>query len=416
MCPSVLNEPAIAAPAARPTFEPVSVEPIRLLLWAPNGAGLHYSGPGMSAYRLLSKRVPADCLDVTLAHGSPDQQIYPLFSDQALIAPVRSSPLSQIAFIWQGRRWLSEQGHRFDVFYGLQAFDFTVSPAMHAARMGLPAIVKVVQNHADLADRTGWRSLLGRAKSRRRQMALLSGIVSISDAITAELLSYGTPERKIARIPNGVDTDQFRPAADEESRKAARRHLGWADELTLLFVGAVVPRKRPHLLIEAIGALKSRGMRLHLVLAGPIKDTAYGMAMQKLATDLNVADQVTWQGFLDDTASAYQGADIFALPSANEGMPNALLEAIASGLPAVVTPIPGSTDLVCDGVEAIYVMPDAASLTDALATYIRSASLRQEHGRAARARALAMFSARHILERHMGLYRRVMNGQDAAEF
>lgn len=412
---SVLNEPVTAAPAARPTLEPLSPNPTRLLLWAPNGAGLHYSGPGMSAYRLLSKRLPADRLDVTLAHGSPDQQSYPIFSSQSLIAPVRSAPLSQIEFIWQGRRWLSEQLHRFDIFYGLQAFDFTVSPAIYAVRNGLPAIVKVVQNQADLADRSGWRSLLGRAKSRRRQMALLSGIVSISDAITAELLGYGIPERKIARIPNGVDTDQFRPAADEDSRKAVRRQLGWADELTLLFVGAVVPRKRPHLLIEAIGALKSRGMRLHLVLAGPIKDATYGAAMQNLARDLNVADQVSWQGFVDDTASAYQGADIFSLPSANEGMPNALLEAIASGLPAVVTPIPGSTDLVRDGIEAIYVTPDAASLTDALASYIRSASLRQEHGHAARARALALFSARHVLERHLGLYRRVMAGKDAAE-
>ena len=137
--------------------------------------------------------------------------------------------------------------------------------------------------------------------------------------------------------------------------------------------------------------------------------------MRTLAQDLGVGRQVIWAGFVDDMAEIYRAADIFALLSSNEGMPNAILEAMASGLPSVVTPIPGTTDLVRHGEEAITVEPTSSSVTDALTEYLRSPALRRQHGEAARARALSHFSARAVLERHMKLYQRVMMGQDAAE-
>jgi glycosyltransferase involved in cell wall biosynthesis len=369
----------------------------------------------MSAFRLLSKLTPADPLNVTLAHGCRDQQSYPLFAAQKFISPVNGSIPSQAAFIWQGCRWLSQHRKSFDVFYGLQAFDFTVSPAKRAHDLGMPAIVKVVQHNSDLADRPGWRALLNRAKIRRDRISQLSAVVAISDAIAEELAGYGVPEQKIARIPNGVDTDHFHPVSNSAARSTLRRELGWADENTILFVGAITPRKRPHLLIEAAGKLKSRGSFANLVFAGPIKDSAYGDAMRAMADELGVQKQVRWIGFVDDTMPLYQAADVFVLTSSNEGMPNALLEAMACGLPSVVTPIPGTADLVRDGEEALFVTPTASSVADALAQYIQSTSLREAHGSAARNRAVSKFSARRVLDRHIGLYERVLAGKDAAE-
>lgn len=387
----------------------------RLLLWAPNGAGLHYNGPGMSAFRLLSKLQPSDGLDVTLAHGFAAQEENQVFSAQELVAPINGSSLSQVHFIWRGRSWLSCQRGRFDVFYGLQAFDFTVLPAETAQSIGIPAIVKIVQHNSDLADKGGWRSWLGRAKTRREKVARLSGIVAISDAIREELASYRIPERKIACIPNGVDTDRFRPPATAAERRLARAELGLPDDMTILFVGAIVPRKRPHLLVQALGALRSAGIEAHLILAGPVKDERYGDAIRTSARELGIDHQVTWTGFVRNTDSLYRAADVFALLSLNEGMPNALLEAMASGLPSVITPIPGSVDLVRDGEECVFTDGTLPSLAGALSQYIRSPQLAAAHGAAARARALARFSARSILERHIALYRRVAAGGDAAE-
>src|SRR5688572_13998522 len=231
--------------------------PMRLLLWAPNGAGQHYNGPGMSAHRLLSKLTPEDQLDVALAHGFRGQTADGLFSAHHLVSPVNASVASQAMFIWRSRPWPERQKDAFDVFYGLQAFDFTVAPALDAQRMGKPAIVKVVQHNSDLASKTGWRRLLARANVRRKILGRLSGVVAISDAIFEELIGYGVPERKIARIPNGVDTDRFQPRKGCAESKATWKDLGWKDEPTILFVGVISPRKRPHLLVEALGLLKS---------------------------------------------------------------------------------------------------------------------------------------------------------------
>jgi len=387
----------------------------RLLLWAPNGAGNHYSGPGMSAFRLLSKLQPTDGLDVTLAHGFAGQDSCSTFSTQELVAPMNGSTLSQLDFIWRGRRWLSRQRGRFDVFYGLQAFDFTVLPAETAEKIGIPAIVKVVQHRSDLADKSGWRSLLGRAKARREKVARLSGIVAISDAIREELMSYQVPDRKIACIPNGVDTDQFRPPANAAERDDARAQLGLPAEITILFAGAILPRKQPHLLVQALGQLKSAGIPAHLILAGPVKDRRYGDAIKSTAQELGVEHQVSWTGFVREMGPLYRAADVFALPSSNEGMPNALLEAMASGLPSVITPIPGSVDLVRDGEEGLFTDGTLLSVTAALSQYARSSGLLAAHGAAARARAVSHFSARSILRRHIELYRRVSAGGDAAE-
>jgi glycosyltransferase involved in cell wall biosynthesis len=366
----------------------------------------------MSAFRLLSKLQPADGLDVTLAHGFAAQEISRTFSAQEFVAPINGSALSQIDFIWRGRRWLSRQRGRFDVFYGLQAFDYTVLPAETAESIGIPAIVKVVQHHADLADKSGWRSLLGRAKARREKVARLSGIVAISDAIRQELISYRVPERKIACIPNGVDTDRFRPPATPMEHDRARAELGLPDETVILFVGAILPRKRPHLLVQALGELRSAGIDAHLILAGPIKDGRYADAIKSSAQELGIDHQVTWTGFVRDTELLYKAADIFALPSSNEGMPNALLEAMASGLPSVITPIPGSIDLVRDDEEGIVTDGTLPSVASALSRYIHSPQLLAAHGAAARARALSRFSARSVLERHIAL---LSAGGDAAE-
>ena len=243
--------------------------PIRLLLWAPNGVGLHYNGPGMNAYRLLSNLTPADPLTVSLAHGYPSQSTSDVFAKQHFVAPVNGSIASQAAFIWHGCRWLSRQRGQFDVFYGLQAFDFTVLPAETAreARHSGNRQGRAAQSRSCRQSRMALP--VSTSEGRREKVTHLSGIVAISDAIRQELISYGIPDRKIAHIPNGVDTDQFRPPATFAERETLRRQLGWPDETIVLFVGAMTRRKRPHLLIEALGELKARGVRAHLVLAGP---------------------------------------------------------------------------------------------------------------------------------------------------
>jgi glycosyltransferase involved in cell wall biosynthesis len=404
-----------SAPTAPPAVAgDTSERAVRVLLWSIAGAGLKYGGPGMTAYRMYAL-ADRSRLTVRLAHARADQGDEAPFASQHRVGSISGGMRSQMRFIRSARRWLDAHADEFDVFHGLQGFEITVRPAAYAERLGKPAVVKLAQHRHDLTDKGGLKTLLGVERRRRRLIATLSGVIAISGAIADELREIGVPESKIARIPNGVDTDQFRPAADAAERSAARAAAGWPDRPTIVFTGAVIPRKRPHLLVPGLAEAVRRGVDAQLALVGPETDAAYSAQIRDRAEQLGVSDRVLWTGFVPTVAPLLRGADVFALPSANEGMPNALLEAMASGLPAVVTRISGTTDLVDDGVHGRLVEPEEPSVSAALADLLADESSRHDAGRAARQRVEDGYSARAVLAAHERLFRRIMAGGPAAE-
>lgn len=188
---------------------------------------------------------------------------------------------------------------------------------------------------------------------------------------------WGIP---VAVLPNGVDTAFFHPPQGPRSQRP----------VTLLFVGRLsVQKGLPHLL-QALAGLEGGSCppwRLEIVGDGPL---APQLQRQALAPEL--AGRVTFHGWLPRArvAQVYRQADIFVLPSLDEGMPNVLLEAMASGLPSLVTQVPGSSELVRPEREGLLVPPaDVAALGQACARLLADAPLRQRLGAAARQAAQA---------------------------
>ncbi|MGH8643099.1 MAG: glycosyltransferase family 4 protein [Gammaproteobacteria bacterium] len=387
--------------------------PIKVLLWSPKGAGQHYGGPGTAAYRLYSK-ADQGRFRLTLAHGYSDQEDYPLFEKQQLIrvlSPI--NPWTQLRFVRLGAKWIKTNARNFDVFHGLQGFEMTVTPALQAQRLGLPAVVKLAAYRSDLADKDGLRNLLGLPRRRRARIQQLSGIIAISQLVAQELLEYGIPESKIARIPNGVDVERFYPV-DRQQRRALRDALGWGDFPTVLFVGGITPRKSPLVLVETLRLLHKRNLDCQLVFVGPEHDHSYTAMIKTRIKELSSGRHVKWVGFTTDIARMYQAADIYALPSSSEGMPNALLEAMACGLACIGTPISGTNDLITDGVNGRLVAADPSEMVIAIDDYLSSAELPKQHGRAARQTILDRYSAQAVLAAHEALFRRIMSGAVAA--
>ena len=108
----------------------------------------------------------------------------------------------------------------------------------------------------------------------------------MSGAIHDEMVSYGIPEDRVARIPMAVDTDRFRPLDDADAKTALRRDLGLADRPTIVFSGSIGRRKRPHLLVEALGRAHAQGLDGQVVLAGPAKDETYAEEIRARARAL----------------------------------------------------------------------------------------------------------------------------------
>lgn len=385
----------------------------RVLLWSPLGAGEHYHGPGAFMYRLY-RSAPSGAVQLELAHAYAEQPDLPLFAAQHRMRPAPNGAMGLAGYLLRSRQWLHSNAHRFEVMHAIAGFHASVSPAFYAQQLGLPAVLFVAAHNIEFTDKGGLRGLLNLAGKRRQMVKQLSAIVAMSRAIQDELLAFGVSERRIARIPMGIDVSRFRPARDEAERAALRAELGLLDLPTLLFVGGVTPRKRPHLLVEALGQLKRAGSDCQLLVAGPEHDKPYSESIRQRATELGVANRIRWLGHVTAVEKTYRASDFYALPSSNEGMPAALVEAMASSLPAIVTRISGCEDLVEHGASGFFVEPEVDPIVEALSFYLRDPAQRAAHGERGRARVVKTCSNETVLQAHLSLFAAVQDGIDPA--
>lgn len=357
----------------------------------------------MSAYRMYRSGLPSH-FDVDLVHGSVNQKKEPLFGQQFAL-PIARGNIGQLRFQLAAAKLVPRIASRYHVFHGLQGFDVTVLPAVLAEKHGLPAVVKLAAHRSDLAAKGGLRGLLRRPRRRQRLIIdRISAVIAISTAIRDELRTYGIPERKISLIPNGVDTAVFRPCQNVHERTSVRKWLGWRDRPTILFVGGINRRKRPHLIAQAMLQMGARVRDVQLVLAGPVDDPPYLGEIRRAFSEARRREDLIQYPFTPDIAPLYRAADLFCLPSANEGMPNALLEAMASGVPCVVTDISGSSDLVTDGVTGRLTPPDPAVLASILYELITIPSAGASLAAAASQLISEKYSAYAVLNMHHELF------------
>jgi glycosyltransferase involved in cell wall biosynthesis len=178
-----------------------------------------------------------------------------------------------------------------------------------------------------------------------------------------DLAARFAPNLTIPVIPNGVDGTFFRPSANPLVPP------GPENPVRLLFVGRLVHQKGLDLLFKALARLR---VPFYLQLVG---DGDQRAALEKEAAAFSEPSRVEFLGWQDRAtiAELYRNAHLFVFPSRDEGMPNVVLEAMASGLPVLATAIPGSRDLVRDGVNGRIVPADnAAALGEALEDLLAS--------------------------------------------
>ena len=170
-------------------------------------------------------------------------------------------------------------------------------------------------------------------------------------------------------VPNGVDTVRFQ--RDPEVRRRMRAHLKIADgDFAWLMVGRFQPVKDHYTMLRAFVTVLAHRPNSQLLLAG---DGPFEKEMSELAQALGIGASVRFLGYRADIAELMNAADAFVLSSMFEAMPLVLLEAGASGLPAVATDVGGNADVIEDGVTGLLCPPgDPDSLAH---TMIRLAAL-----------------------------------------
>jgi glycosyltransferase involved in cell wall biosynthesis len=215
-------------------------------------------------------------------------------------------------------------------------------------------------------------------------------VVGVSGALLDEARRLaGHSLHASAVVPNGIELDRFRPVRSAAERATIRGSLGLADdELVVLCVGDLLHRKGWLELLEALEGLSTASGRLKLMAVAASSVDELDLLAEAARRAPRLAVQLARGVDRDRLADLYRAADVFCLPSHWEGLANALLEAMATGLACVTTAVAGHPEVVTTEVDGILIPPrDVAALGGALERLLGSATLREALGRNARSRA-----------------------------
>ncbi len=212
-----------------------------------------------------------------------------------------------------------------------------------------------------------------------------TGLIAVSHSLRRFAIEHGVAPGKIRVIHNAVDPGLFCPG----DRRVARERIGIAPEVPLILsVGHLIPRKRHHILIEAFARLLREIPNAHLSIIGSATpDAAYAASLKERIAALGIGSNVTLAGNLApiDVVTWLRAADVFGLATAREGCCNAVLEALAVGVPVVTTPVGDNAEFVAASRNGhLFAVDDVAAMASALS----SSLTRGQWDREAIARAL----------------------------
>lgn len=376
----------------------------------------HYSGSAIQARNLsLHLQTRGVKLFVVSANltGSPKSEI--VDGIQVLRLPTLKYPPLQVpSFMLSLALLLFCRRDQYDVIHAHGTLQHTVA-SLVARLLGKRTLLKVAMAGSDIDfERQG--RLWGRAN--RYLVSRFDGFIATSRVIQDEFRRHEFANGRVHLMPNGVDTDTYRPCATRREKSELRASLGLPDKPTVCFVGIINGRKNVDLALRAWKEVRRQKIDAQLILVGPLPERGdagarrYYEDLLRYVADEGLQDFVIFTGFQPAVASYLRASDIFLFPSKQEGMPNALLEAMASALPSVASKISGTEDLIEQGSNGyMFPLEDEAAYAHALIELLRSPELTQRVGEQARSFVERSYSLRALSAHYEQLYRDLIDAR-----
>ena len=309
-----------------------------------------------------------------------------------------------VAFLFVALLSLIRVRGRYDLIHAHGLSSVAPAAVIAGTFLGKPV---VAQAHGP--GTTGDVSTLGRSwlrSLRRRLLMKVDRYVGLTDQIKSELLGLGLDGRRVVAAPNGVDTNVFYPW--EGDRRVLRGQLGLpGEDKIIIFVGRLTHVKRLDLLIRGLRQVRDRLPDARLVLVG---DGPLRQELEQLAARLDLEGSVIFVGSRPDVAVYMQANDVFVLPSEVEGLSIALLEAMACGLPVLVSGCDGNRELVTDGLDGmVFPCGSEKALAQKIETLLLDTACAQRLARAAVEKVQSQFRLESVAARFLELYRTVLS-------
>jgi glycosyltransferase involved in cell wall biosynthesis len=356
-----------------------------------------WAGAEVQLKVLLSKlvrRADIDLSVILLNEGRLEEEI------DALGIPVRVFPESR----WGSGKIFLELVREFKKsniqIIHTHKYKDTILAAPAAKLCGIPHVVRTV--HGLREPFQGLQSLkmsFYKAIERIVHRYYVDSIIGVSSQIERTYKAEGERFR-VTCIRNGIDLDGRSIQAD---KRRTRKDLGVDSETCLIgTIGRLTPVKGVPYLLQAARKLLRQGANVKVLVVGEGSIRSDLMAQTR---DLGISEHVVFLGHREDTDALLQALDIFVLPSLSEGIPMALLEAMAASRAVVASRVGGVPEIIEDGVEGFLVEPmDVNSLTERCLRLIQSPDMAQKMGQTARARVERDFSAENMAHRVALLY------------
>jgi glycosyltransferase involved in cell wall biosynthesis len=293
---------------------------------------------------------------------------------------------------------------------------FDTKPAIWgrlAARLaGVPVVIGTLPGLGSLYAAPGWKARTVRLAYQPLQtiacrVSDLTTFQNEDDAREFKRRRVVAAARALVIAGSGVRTDVFAPI-DLESARRVRLEHGLRDEIAVVMVSRVIRSKGVLEFAAAARVARTKSPAVRFILVGP-EDRASLDALT--TTELEaVRESVTWLGPRNHVREILGMADIFVFPSFyREGVPRALLEAASMALPLIAADVPGSRDIVDDGVNGYLVPPrDPAAIVDAVLRLAASPDLRLRFGEQSRKRAVLRFDLAAVAARMASVYHELL--------
>ena len=371
----------------------------------------HYSGSAVQAHNLCRHLQLSDVesliVSANLTKSAAEEQIDGICVYRL---PVVNWQNLRVATFWIGLTiFLFRHRRAFDVIHAHGTFQHGIV-SLIGRLLGKRTILKIAMADSDIAFHRQGR-VLGRLN--RWLVRCFDIVIATSKAVSDECVAQGL---RVSLIPNGVDTGQFDRAVSPSDRRDLRERLGLPAVPIVMFVGALNSRKNIDTILRVWRELCRRGVKGHLLLVGPLQTrpegglSEYCRGLQQFVAREGLAGSVTFTGQKSDIANYLRCADVFYFPSRQEGMPNALLEAMATALPVVASDISGTCELIQHGKNG-YLLPvdNERSQTDALERLLNDSAASIEMGNAARRFVVANHSLLATAKAYRKLYLELLN-------
>ena len=278
---------------------------------------------------------------------------------------------------------------RPDVIHAHDLFSPSTTGLLARKLFNIPLVVKVVRG-GHLGD-LQW--LGRRAFGRSRVNALCKNVdrfITISGEINDELASLGVEGERRAFIPNGVDSERFSPCRPEE-KPGIREHLKLPNGPIVIYAGRLAEEKRVKDLVDIWPTVCEHYPDATLLIVGS--------GDQESALKANNTPHVMFTGPVADVAPYLKAADVFVLPSVAEGLSNALLEGMASGLPCIATDVGGAQELITSEESGLLIPPRAPDvLLDKILALLHDKPRQSSMGASARQFVAENFSLEYVAQ------------------